>query len=787
MRPVVTAWWMWVRSDAARRWRPALVLLVLVALAGGAVLAATAGGRRNGTAVERLTERTSPGDALVLPNVPGFDWDRVRAMPDVRAVAEFPVSSYRIRELRRFGEIGGFPAGSPEAGTTVEAPVTVAGRNSNPDAVDEVVASTRAASLADLQVGDHLTIDMASPEEAERAWAAGGEPDWTSGPTQRVRIVGIVKGSFFGDSINPTYAFFRHYRANLLPTVGYVNAVVQLRSGPAGVDAFGRDLARVVGHPVEQRSLAADLKGFTNATHLERDALYGFALAAGLALVVLVGQAVARMVSASAGEVPLLSTLGFTRGQTAAALAALPATALVLGAGLAPAVAWLASGRFPIGIGRQAEPDPGRHLDRPVLGVGTALLVLVALAGSYGLARLALRRRTLAAEPAASRVAAAVGAAGAPVPMVLGARLALERGGGRSTVPVRPALVGAVVGVAGIVGALTFGAGLDRAATDPDLFGQSFDAMGSLSADGALPATLDALAARADVETVTEVRNAVLSVEGRDVSAFGLDSLSGEYDAAVVDGRAPDADDEIGLAPVDMRALGVGPGDKVTLDDFGVTLTVVGETFVPELGHTPYDIGALLTADGMRRFVPDDRDLKFGALLLGYAPGADAAGTSAAISDEVPGLWVEPREPSQDQENLGGVRNVPPALGAFLALLAVGAVGHALASTVRRRRHDLAVLRALGLTRRQARATVAWQATTLALVGLALGVPLGVAAGRLLWQAVAEQTPVVYVPPLAVLALVVVPPVAVATCNAIAAWPGHLAARLRPAESLRTE
>jgi hypothetical protein len=36
------------------------------------------------------------------------------------------------------------------------------------------------------------------------------------------------------------------------------------------------------------------------------------------------------------------------------------------------------------------------------------------------------------------------------------------------------------------------------------------------------------------------------------------------------------------------------------------------------------------------------------------------------------------------------------ALSAFLALLAIGAVGHALSIAVRRRRHELAVLRALG-------------------------------------------------------------------------------------------
>ena len=57
---------------------------------------------------------------------------------------------------------------------------------------------------------------------------------------------------------------------------------------------------------------------------------------------------------------------------------------------------------------------------------------------------------------------------------------------------------------------------------------------------------------------------------------------------------------------------------------------------------------------------------------------------------------------------------LPLALSAFLAVLAVGAVGHALSIAVRRRRHELAVLRALGLTRRQSRLVIVTQATLLA-------------------------------------------------------------------------
>jgi len=72
-------------------------------------------------------------------------------------------------------------------------------------------------------------------------------------------------------------------------------------------------------------------------------------------------------------------------------------------------------------------------------------------------------------------------------------------------------------------------------------------------------------------------------------------------------------------------------------------------------------------------------------------------------------------------------------------------------------------------------------------VGLVIGVPLGVAAGRWTWGLVANQLGVRDQPvvPLLVVALVVAGSLLVA--NALASLPGVVAARTRPAEILRTE
>jgi ABC-type lipoprotein release transport system permease subunit len=129
----------------------------------------------------------------------------------------------------------------------------------------------------------------------------------------------------------------------------------------------------------------------------------------------------------------------------------------------------------------------------------------------------------------------------------------------------------------------------------------------------------------------------------------------------------------------------------------------------------------------------------------------------------------------------------PPTLIALLVALATIAVGHALITSVRRRRSDLALLKTFGFERRQVRATVAYQATTIVLVALALGIPAGILVGHFAWHITATGlgiAPGIIIP---IAALAVVALGGLVIINLLGQIPATTAARTSVASVLRSE
>ena len=807
MRITVT----WLRLDSRRRWRSLLVLALLVALATATVLAAAAGARRGQSAVERLWTGTLPTTVTVLANQPGFDWGKVRALPEVAAVSEFPVTfGFALPCCPDAGT--GFPPIGDEYGRTIERPYMLAGRMFDPARVDEVIVTPQFAAVYHKRVGDTLTLLLASVKQANEQYDGTTGPP--RGPAVKARITGVGRSPWLSigsdgpgqkGGVQASPALYAHYQANILGTSGqnYINALIRLKGGTAAIPVFRADLARVTGR--SDIDVWNNRENFGNAveriTRYEAACLLAFALAALVAALFLVGQSVARYTSATVADLQVLQAVGMTPRQAVASATAPPLLAAAAGSTLGVVAAIVASRWMPIGFASYLEPHPGISADWLILGPGWVLAPLLVAAGSAAAAALALTARHRRAVPRRSRVAAAAATAGLGVPVVVGVRFALEPGRGRAAVPVRPALLGAVAGILGVLAAFTFSAGVSDAAANPARFGQTFQLNTFLGLNGQdfgpVDRVLRVVAADPDVTGVDDARIGGAQSGQVSVESFTDDPVGGKRVPVVLTGgRMPAAADEIVLAPTtasDMHA-GIGSAVKLTGSTVPRAMTVTGIGFVPEGPHNEYDQGAWLTPAGFDRlFRGAHYAFKFHGATVALRPGADVEAVAHRLTAKAAAIKggqafsFEPALPLAQVQAVKDMAALPLVLSAFLAILAVGAVGHALSIAVRRRSHELAVLRALGLTRRQSRLVVVTQASLLAAIGIVFGIPLGLALGRVLWHAAADMTPFAYEPPIALVALLLIAPVALLAANLLAAWPARRAARLHAGQILRTE
>jgi hypothetical protein len=294
-------------------------------------------------------------------------------------------------------------------------------------------------------------------------------------------------------------------------------------------------------------------------------------------------------------------------------------------------------------------------------------------------------------------------------------------------------------------------------------------------------AIVEQLAVDPHVDEYTVVETATIRVGGELVDAQA--SLGGRGDPITwtsLAGRAlPVADDEIVVGSRVAERLELRPGDTVDVGD-GVA-TVVGIAIGPSTNGEPLGDNVVLTPV---RLAADGESAAFREALVRLGPGVDPASAVAALGAR---YELTVRQPPAEVANVGELGRLPAGLAALLAVVALAGLVHALASTVRRRSRELAIVRAIGFTPRQVAGTVTVTAVTTVAIGLVVGVPLGLAAGRLGWWAVADAIGVAgdaVLPGWVVLAVIVGAPV---LATAAALGPARRAARLRPADLLTGE
>ncbi len=150
------------------------------------------------------------------------------------------------------------------------------------------------------------------------------------------------------------------------------------------------------------------------------------------------------------------------------------------------------------------------------------------------------------------------------------------------------------------------------------------------------------------------------------------------------------------------------------------------------------------------------------------------------------GVYDLPQRPN-DVLSYDHIAGTPLLLVAVLGLLAIGSTIHLLVTGVRSRRRDVALLKTIGLSRRQALSAVLVQASALILLALAVAIPLGALSGRWLWIETARWLGIADDLALPLVPLAAITAAALAGAAAIATGPGVLAARVQIANALRSE
>jgi hypothetical protein len=407
--------------------------------------------------------------------------------------------------------------------------------------------------------------------------------------------------------------------------------------------------------------------------------------------------------------------------------------------------------------------------------------------------------------------------------------MALEPGEGRSAVPVRSALLGSILAVALVVTTVTFGSSLQTLVSSPSLYGWNWSYILNPigSGGGNVPKVTFAMLHRDRyVASYSGASYNDVEIDGRTVP-FLIENAGAGVTPPILSGQPVTAAHQVVLGAATLAQLGKHIGDYVTLS-YGSRadapyyvpaerLRIVGTATFPAVGfastvsdHTSMGTGALLadqalpsefsnalnggsdpalTGSNMAlvRFKPDAPPGAALASLRRIARVSNQAFANAPGGAAGNALVVQGVQRPAEIVNYKTIGITPTLLVSGLALGAIAALALTLLASVRQRRRDLALLKTIGFVRRQLAAALAWQATVAAAVGIVVGVPLGVIAGRWLWTLFAEQIYAVPYPTVPVLSLVLVGVGTLVLANVIAAVPARTAARTPTAFLLRSE
>ena len=441
-----------------------------------------------------------------------------------------------------------------------------AGRLPDPARADEADIAFTTAHDFKLGVGDSLSLSLLTMSGTTK--------------TVRLRIVGVDAAptefppstGTGNDAVWTTPAFYRQHAGQSL--VEYEAIAVRLRHGVADWNAIQHELDQLGHGRVLQAFTLADTGAPTQRSiHLQVVALRLLAALLALIGLLVTGQLIGRLTFLESGDYRTVQALGMTRRQLFAAAIGRAALIGIVAGLVATVLAVALSPVFPIGLARFAEPHPGVDANAAVLAAAfAATLVGVAACAAWPAWRSV--RGGVGSQPTVTRPTAGLISALAsglrPVSAAVGLRLALQRGSGRTALPVASTVVTSAVGLAALTAALVFSGSLNHLLSTPRLYGASWDVLVQTIESGdpgqGVTAAVPVVSRDPQVAAwATGYSGVPLRLGGAEVQAIALNSgHGGTLEPTIVRGRAPRTG-EVALGERTLASLHAHLGETLPL------------------------------------------------------------------------------------------------------------------------------------------------------------------------------------------------------------------------------
>lgn len=760
--------WLRYQTGLRRSWRAWLLLGVLCGVTLSLAVAAVADARRTSSTLERhLVAYRSPDAAVAVDQTKVTSGTftpllaQVDRLPQVEASAKIQGVNLEVMDAQ--GQfIPAFDFGSAlgklvdeHAISEVGAFDLISGRFPADDQPDEVMVNPTALDAGGWAVGD--VVDSFRVYRPLTDFDADGNADPAKGEPLTLTIVGVAQrpDELVDDSKvrQPQVYLFPAFGRKHADTGFYLIDYVRLRNGSADELAF-EEGARAISASTESDPL--QYSSFTDAVRhanqSRRPQVVAIWLLAGVLLAAAMffsAQSIARALSHHYADVSVLRSLGMSRRSIVSAIT-LHALSI---AGLAALVAVLGGYAFsaftPLGAKSAIEPHPGLDIDVTVLGSGAAIIVvsltLLLLMWGWRFIGRAMTRSADGVDAGAGPTSVGLmGRLRSGVVISTAARFAFQPSASRTSTEVHSITASAALGIALLAGGLVFASSLDTVVHTPHARGWNWD-LELVNSFGTIPDdALQYVIENEQIDEATAFTTGSLVIDGRRQLGLGMDQKAGALYLSMLDGRAPQSANEIVLGSATLGAIHRSLGDvvQVVTPKDTRSMTIVGVATFPAFGSGRF--GSLSLGDGaatIASVIPSsDPTGTYSGLLVRLTPGGSRDDQIEQIRDVAAQLgckddscFVLDAVPPQ-LAGYDDVRSIWLPFGLALAALVVIPLGYGIISTIRARRRELSVMRALGMTHSQVSGVIVLHAIWTVVVSIIAGLLIGIFAAQVGWR-----------------------------------------------------